>query len=155
MFLPNLVRAGGQALILAPLTGIAMVDVGRDESAAASGIFNMMRNVGGAFGTALLATLITKREQYHSNVIGSAVTLFRDSVRDRISQLSDYFVAHGVTDHTEAQHQAVIAIGNVVRKQALIMGFGDTFGFLGVLVIAAAIIVLMARRGTSTSVVGH
>jgi DHA2 family multidrug resistance protein len=155
MFLPNLVRACGQALILAPLTGIAMVDVGRDESAAASGIFNMMRNLGGAFGTALLATLITKREQYHSNVIGNAVTLFRDSVRDRISQLSGYFAAHGVTDPAAAQHQAVIAIGNAVRKQALIMAFGDTFGFLGVLVIAAAIIVLMARRGASTSVAGH
>ena len=127
MLLPNLVRACGQALILAPLTGIAMVDVARDKSAAASGIFNMMRNLGGAFGTALLATLITKREQYHSNVIGSAVTLFRDSVRDRISQLSGYFAAHGVTDPAEAQHQAVVAIGNAVRKQALIMGFADTF----------------------------
>jgi len=155
MFWANIVRASGQALLVAPLTGIAMVDVTRGESANASGIFNMMRNLGGAFGTALLATFITKREQFHSNVIGSSVTLFSDSVRDRISQLTGYFAMHGVPDQAEAQHQAVIAIGNAVRKQALIMGFGDTFGLLGVLVIAAAVVVLMTRRGTSTGVAAH
>jgi MFS transporter, DHA2 family, multidrug resistance protein len=61
MFLPNIVRAVGQALVLAPLSAIAMLGIPRQETAGASGIFNMMRNLGGAFGTAILATIITRR----------------------------------------------------------------------------------------------
>ena len=41
----------------------------------------MLRNLGGAVGTATLATMITKREQFHSNIIGQSVTLARDEVR--------------------------------------------------------------------------
>jgi len=51
------------------------------DAAAASGISNMFRNLGGAIGTAVLATIITKREQFHSNIIGQSVTLGREEVR--------------------------------------------------------------------------
>ena len=39
----------------------------------------MFRNLGGAIGTAVLATVITKREQFHSNIIGQSVTIYRDN----------------------------------------------------------------------------
>ncbi len=44
----------------------------------------MLRNLGSAIGTAVLATVITKREQFHSNIIGQSVTLGREEVRTRI-----------------------------------------------------------------------
>ena len=72
----------------------------------------MMRNLGGAIGTAMLATIVTKREQFHSNIIGQSVDLGREEVRSRIAQLTDYFMAHGVTDPAAARHQAIIALGN-------------------------------------------
>ena len=52
----------------------------------ASGLFNMLRNLGGAVGTATLATILTKREQFHSNIIGQAVTSSREEVRQRIDR---------------------------------------------------------------------
>jgi MFS transporter, DHA2 family, multidrug resistance protein len=155
LFWPNIVRAIGQALVLAPLTSIAMVGIARHQSAAASGIFNMLRNLGGAFGTAILATIITKREQYHSNVIGAAVRLSRETVRNRIEQMADYLSAHGTIDPTAAHRQAIIAIGNIVHKQSLIMGFSDTFAVLGILVFAAAAIVMMTKGGASSSATVH
>jgi MFS transporter, DHA2 family, multidrug resistance protein len=155
LFWPNVVRAIGQALVLAPLTSIAMVGIARHQSAAASGIFNMLRNLGGAFGTAILATIITKREQYHSNIIGTAVRLSRDTVRARIDQMAGYFSAHGTIDPAEARHQAVIAIGNIVHRQSLIMGFSDTFAVLGILVFAAAAIVMMTKGGAPGSATVH
>ena len=78
---------------------------------AASGVFNMMRNLGGAFGTAILATIVTKREQYQSNIIGSSVTLFMETVRDRVAHLTSYFTAHGSVDAAAAHHQALVALG--------------------------------------------
>ena len=62
LFIPNIVRAIGQALMLAPLSAVSLGSVAPQDAAAASGISNMMRNLGGAVGTALLATIVTKRE---------------------------------------------------------------------------------------------
>ena len=61
LMLPNIVRAVGQALTLAPLSAISLGSVAPQDAAAASGISNMMRNLGGAIGTAVLATIVTKR----------------------------------------------------------------------------------------------
>ena len=155
LWFPNIVRAAGQAVILAPLSAIAMAGIARGDLAAASGLFNMARNLGGAFGTALLATLVTKREQFHSNVIGSAVTLFRDSVRQRLAQLTSYFLAHGAGNVATAQQKAIIALGNIVRKQALIMGYADTFAALALLLILAAASLLFTRRPGANSAAAH
>ena len=155
MWIPNIVRAAGQALVLAPLTGVAMVGIAQNESGAASGVFNMMRNLGGAFGTAILATIVTKREQYSSNVIGTSVTMFRQSVRERIAQMASYFTAHGTVDPAAAQHQAVVALGKIVRRQSLILGFSYTFAVLGVVLLAAAVLVIITKRGHSSGVSAH
>ena len=98
LFVPNIVRAIGQALTLAPLSAISLGSVAPQDAAAASGISNMMRNLGGAIGTALLATIVTKREQFHSNIIGQSVHLGREEVRARIEQMTNFFLAHGVSD---------------------------------------------------------
>jgi len=145
-FLPNIVRAVGQALTLAPLSALSLGSVAPQDAAAASGISNMMRNLGGAIGTAVLATIVTKREQFHSNIIGQAVDLGREEVRQRIAQTTDYFLAHGVADPTAAQHQAIIALGNTVKRQALVLGFSDTFAVIGVVLILAAIAIFLTRK---------
>jgi DHA2 family multidrug resistance protein len=93
-FLPNIVRAIAQALVITPISAITTSGVAPKDAGAASGLSNMMRNLGGAVGTAALATVITKREQYHSNIIGQSVNLGRDEVRQRIDQMASYFAAH-------------------------------------------------------------
>ena len=111
--------------------------VAPQDAAAASGISNMMRNLGGAIGTAVLATIVTKREQFHSNIIGQSVDLGREEVRNRIAQMTDYFLAHGVTDPAGAHQQAIIALGKAVKHQALVMGFSDTFAVIGIVLVLA------------------
>jgi MFS transporter, DHA2 family, multidrug resistance protein len=145
-FIPNIVRAIGQALTLAPLSAVSLGSVAPQDAAAASGISNMMRNLGGAIGTAVLATIVTKREQFHSNIIGQAVDLGREEVRSRLAQMTDYFLAHGVSDPTTAHHQALIALGNAVKRQALVLGYSDTFAVLGVVLILSAIAILFTRK---------
>jgi DHA2 family multidrug resistance protein len=149
LFIPNIVRAIGQALTLAPLSALSLGSVAPQDAAAASGISNMMRNLGGAIGTAVLATIVTKREQFHSNIIGQSIDLGREEVRSRIAQMTDYFLAHGVSDPTAAHQQAIIALGNVVRRQALVLGFGDTFAVIGIVLVLAAIAIISLKKVTA------
>ncbi|MGA0530319.1 DHA2 family efflux MFS transporter permease subunit [Hansschlegelia sp. KR7-227] len=153
-FIPNVVRAIGQALVITPISAITTSGIAPKDAGSASGLSNMMRNLGGAVGTATLATVITKREQYHSNIIGQSVNLGRDEVRQRIDQMTGYFMSHGVTDPALATHKAIAQIGQIVRRQSLILGFGDAFAVVGILLAAAAIAVVLAKSSRPGATVG-
>lgn len=146
LFWPNVVRAVGQALVFAPLSAVATAGIEAENAGSASGLFNMMRNLGGAVGIALLQTVLTKREQYHSNVLTQSVSLFEQATRARIQKLTQYFMSHGVADHAEASHRAVVAIGKIVQKQAFILAFSDTFYLLGAALIVALIAALLLKK---------
>jgi len=146
LFWPNVVRAIGQALVFAPLSAVATAGIEAENAGSASGLFNMMRNLGGAIGIAALQTLLTKREQYHSNVLSQSVSVFEQATRTRIDQLTQYFMNHGVIDRVDAMHRAYVAIGKIVQKQAFILAFSDTFYLLGVALIVALIAALMLKK---------
>ena len=54
-----------------------------------------------------------------------------------------------------AQQKAIVALGNIVRKQALIMGYADTFAALAVLLVLAAVSLLFTKRPGATSAAAH
>ncbi len=145
----NIIRAVGQAVVLTPLTAITMIGLSRQDSASASGIINMMRSLGGAVGTSALATIISKREQFHSNIIGQSVTSYDIPVQNFMQQRQSYFMAHGGGGTQQAYHQAEVLLGNLVKQQASIMAYSDTFAVLGLLLLLAAILVLFMRPAQS------
>ncbi|MEK1889045.1 MAG: MFS transporter, partial [Phyllobacterium sp.] len=143
---PNIVRAIGQALVFTPLSAIATSGIEAENAGSASSLFNMMRNLGGAVGIAALQTFLTKREQFHSNVLTHSVSLFEEATRDRINSLTAYFMSHGIPDHATASHKALIAIAFRMRKQANIMAFSDTFFLLGVALVVALLAALLLKK---------
>jgi DHA2 family multidrug resistance protein len=155
LWIPNIVRAIGQAMVLTPLTSVATSATAPQDAAGASGVSNMLRNLGGAIGTAVLATVVTKREQFHSNIIGQSVTLGREEVRIRIAEMTDFFLTHGVPDPAAARQQAIIALGKAVKHQALVMGFSDTFAVIGVVLVLAALAVTLTHKAKGTSSAAH
>ncbi len=72
----QLVRAIGQPLTILPLISLATANIEKEQAGSASGLFNMMRNLGGSVGIAALSTLITWPEQFHSNRIGEGISLY-------------------------------------------------------------------------------
>jgi MFS transporter, DHA2 family, multidrug resistance protein len=146
LFWPNVIRAIGQALAFAPLSAVATAGIEAENAGSASALFNMMRNLGGAIGIAVLQTFLSKREQYHSNVVTQSVSMFEQATRTRIQALTQYFVNHGVLDLADASHRAVVAIGLIVQKQAFVLAFSDTFYLLGVTLIFALMATLLLRK---------
>jgi DHA2 family multidrug resistance protein len=155
LFWPNIVRAIGQALVMTPLSAIAMVGITSQEAGGASGLFNMMRNLGGAIGTAAIETFFTKREQFHSAIINPAVSLLEPATRSRLADLQQYFMLHGSPDAASAMHRAIIAVGHTIRAQATIMGYADCFAFLGVALLVAAMLVALLKKGTASGAGAH
>ncbi len=146
LFWPNVVRAVGQALAFAPLSAVATAGIEHENAGSASGLFNMMRNLGGAVGIAVLQTFLTKREQYHSNVLSQSVSLLEQATRTRLDALTQYFMNHGVIDRVDAARRAYVAIGHIVQKQAFILAFSDTFYLLGAVLVVALMAALLLKK---------
>ena len=145
----QLVRAMGQPLIMVPLSTIATAGMEKQEAGSASGLFNMMRNLGGSMGIAALATLVTWREQFHSNQLGDFVSLYNPETQARINQMTQYFVSRG-SDLSVAKNQAIAAISNLVRREAYVMAFNDCFYFVGVALLLSGIAVIFFKKVKST-----
>jgi len=140
-----LVRAVGQPLMIVPLTSIATGNIEREQAGSASGLFNMMRNLGGSIGIAILSTVLTRREQFHSNRIGEAVSVFDPETQQRIEQLTQGFISKGV-DPTTAHNQAIATIDAIVRREAFVMAFNDGFYFVGIALLVSGLTLLFCKK---------
>jgi MFS transporter, DHA2 family, multidrug resistance protein len=153
----SLVRALAQMMTMAPLSAIAIAGIEHEQAGSASALFNAMRNLGGAVGIAVIQTFLTKREQFHSAVLSSQVTLLNESTRQRLEHLSRYFLSSGVSDAAAAYREAVVALGRDIRHEAFLLGFSDTIimqsSVLGLGL--AAVLFLRKVSGASAGGQGH
>jgi DHA2 family multidrug resistance protein len=149
----SLVRALAQAMAMAPLAAIAIAGIEPEHASSASALFNSIRNLGGAVGIALLQTLLTKREQFHSDVLSSQVTLLAAATRQRVDRLVDYFLAHGASDRGLAHREAAVVIGRAVRHQAFMLGFSDVI-IIQSAVLGLGLAAVLFLRGASPAAGG-
>jgi len=151
----QLVRAIGQPLILVPLSSVATAGLPKEQAGSASGLFNMMRNLGGSLGIAAIATLLTQREQFHSNRLGEAVSLYNPATQERMNQMTQYFTSKGA-DVVTAQNQAMRAIANTVRREAYVMAYNDCFYFIAcVLLLSGLAIIFIKKVKVGGAAAGH
>ncbi len=141
----QLVRALGQPLMILPLSSISTANIEPAQAGSASGLFNMMRNLGGSVGIAALDTLLTRREQFHSERVGEAISLYDPQTQQRIDQLTQYFITRGA-DPSSAHNQALQSINNVISREAYVMAFNDCFYFIGIALLVCGITLLFTKK---------
>ena len=141
----QILRGLGQPMIVLTLSNFATVRMELENMSSASSLFNMSRILGGAVGTAILATLLTLREKYHSVQLGESVSAFSDGVLSRIDLLSSVF-SRDTADIAGTGSQALAAISNIVRRESFVMAYNDCFFVLGVVLAASAAIIWLSDR---------
>lgn len=141
----QIVRAIGQPLIMIPLSTITNGMISKDQVGSASGLFNMIRNLGGSVGIAFLATSMSLREKFHSVRIGEGVSIYSRTTIDRLNSLRHMFESKGFDAHT-AGLKALAATDLTIRKQANLMSFNDCFlAVAGALVVSSMLILLCQK----------
>lgn len=141
----QLVRAVGMPLVIVPITTLATSQIGPEQSGSASALFNMFRNLGGSIGIALLATQLDLREKLHSCRLGESVSQFSSATAERVTALTQGFIARGAEAVTAGQ-QALGALAVIVRREAWVMAYRDCFFLLGALLLGTLLLVWICRR---------
>lgn len=141
----QVVRALGQPLIMMTLTNFATAGIPLAMMGSASGLFSMMRNLGGSVGIAMLATLVTNREMFHSNRLGEAVSLYEPGIVERLDRLAQNLMSQGL-DASAAQQGALRLLDLSVRKESFVMAYNDAFLVLGFALLACIGFVWLGKK---------
>ncbi|MES2321115.1 MAG: DHA2 family efflux MFS transporter permease subunit [Pseudomonadota bacterium] len=141
----QVVRALGQPFIMLTLSQFAMHGIAAQDTASASSLFNMTRNLGGSIGIAMLATTLTNREHFHSAIIGESVSSLAPATQLRLDQLTASFISNGI-DPATAAHQALAMIDRIVRRESFVMAYNDGFVIMAVFLFACVGALLFADK---------
>jgi DHA2 family multidrug resistance protein len=106
----------------------------------ASGLVNLSRNVGGAFGLAILNTGLTSNTALHMAELTSGIDQSNQAMRDMMAGMTQRF-----SDSIDPAGAAMQAVYGLLQRQATTLAFGDAFALLGIGCAFAAFVTLMAK----------
>ena len=141
-FWPLIIRSVGTVAMFLPLNMATLGPIPKKDIAAASGFFNLTRQLGGSVGVALLSLLLTQRQAFHRAVLVEKMASNDPGLLDRLHMLSGAFMAKGAV-LVDAQRQALASLNGIVDREALVMSFNDTFFATGLLIVVFLPLVLL------------
>ena len=104
-----------------------------------------MRNIGGSMGIAAVTTLLSRRSQVHTNILGSHVTPFDERSRMMLLRLKQALMARGL-DAATAAKSAYGTVFGLVQRQATLISFVECFWLLGIIFLAAVPLLFLMKR---------
>jgi DHA2 family multidrug resistance protein len=105
----------------------------------------MMRQLGGSFGVATIATFVEHRSWFHRKNLLTRVTPYDPALRDRLDALVRGFVAKGFTS-VEALGRAYQAIERTVVRQTMLLTYMEAFRIVGIFFLCCIPLLLLFRR---------
>jgi DHA2 family multidrug resistance protein len=145
-FWPLIFRGVGLGLLFVPLTTLALSNLKGRDIPQGAGLTNMMRQLGGSFGIALIATYIQHRSASHRQNLLSHVSVYDPALRERMQGIVQALVAKGSTLF-EARRQAAGAIEGLVTRQTFLLTYMDAFRIVGIFFHGCIPLLLLFRRG--------
>lgn len=142
---PRFVQGFGMGLVFVPLTTMSLTAVSAAELPTASGLFNVVRNVGGSVGIAVTTTWLARQTQVHMATLRGHVTPWSAAATERLARLQDIYLAGGADAET-AQRQALQHLYGEVQRQASMNAFADDFLFLAAVFTLMVPLVWVMRR---------
>ncbi len=140
LFWPQVVRSFAIMLCIVPSVGLALGNFAGPELRYASALFNLMRNLGGAIGIAVVNTWLQDFTRIHALRLSEALGQSAKAAQEMIAGL-----VHGIAATVPDPHQALLIadgiMARVVGRQALTLAFDDVFRLMAYLFLAALVMV--------------
>jgi DHA2 family multidrug resistance protein len=142
---PRFIQGAGVGFIFVPLNTVALATIAREKMGNATAALNVVRNLGGAIGVAVMTTLLARRSQEHQSTLVGHVNIYDPETAERLRVWARHFAAAG-TDAFTAQKQAVGMLYREVTRQSELLAFADDFWILFVLFCGTLLLLPLLAR---------
>jgi len=132
-------------LLFTPLSTIALSEITRNKMAQASGLFNVIRQLGGSFGVAILGTLLTQRTIFHTAMYGESADPFSPAFQQTSYALRDYALRAAGGTQALAALRAKAILTSHIGQQAFVQAINDDFLIAAGITILGAVPILFFR----------
>lgn len=151
---PRVVLGIGLAMIFVPLTTVTLATISREEMGNATGMFNLLRNIGGSVGIAIAATLLARYSQFYQNSLVAHITPLNQVFRTTQSGIRSGFMAKGMDVFT-AETASLAAIYGIVRRQAGILSYNRIFFIVGLaFLVVIPLLFLLKKQKIGKPIIG-
>jgi DHA2 family multidrug resistance protein len=142
---PRIVLGVGLAMIFVPLTTVTLATISRDEMGNATGMFNLLRNIGGSVGIAMAATLLARYGQFYQTSLVAHINPYNPTFQTRLGELKQTLIAKSISI-TQADHTSLGMIYSEVRRQAGVLAFNRIFFIIGLAFLVIIPLLLLLKR---------
>jgi DHA2 family multidrug resistance protein len=143
---PLYLRGIAMGLIMSPLATVAISEIANEKMAQASGLFNVIRQIGGSFGVALFGTIITRRTIFHAVAYGQQLDPYSESFRRTVLKLQGFATQSTGGSFSDALTKAKALIFSFIQNQAFIRAVDDVFLIASVVALASLVPVFFLRN---------
>ena len=144
IMLPNYIMGLGMGFSMVPIINLSMETLSNQQMTNASGLQNLLKNIGSAIGTSLVATMLTRFAQMHQFMMVGRLNdlnpLFVERVQATMSALSQY------THISVAKHMAEYSQYGTLIKQSSLWAFMDSFRIFGILCFILVPLLFLFKR---------
>jgi DHA2 family multidrug resistance protein len=146
LLLPQSFRGFAQQFAVAPTVTLTLGGLTPDRLKLASGLFNLMRNLGGAIGIAGCGTILNDRANLHFLRLAEHLNSTNTAMLDTLQRLGDRYTAAFGGDAAQGEAAALKQLWSLTWREAQVQTYADAFLVIAVcFVIATAMVPLMRK----------
>jgi MFS transporter, DHA2 family, multidrug resistance protein len=146
LLVPQILRGIGMMCAMVPTNNIALGTLEPHLVKNASGLFNLMRNLGGAVGLAVINQVLNDRTDLHISRLHDRVHWGNATAVETLNMFTQRMQGMG-----DSAMMALKQLSQIVHRQAAVMGYGDAFFMLTVFYIGLSLLVLLLNKPSAAA----
>jgi DHA2 family multidrug resistance protein len=131
LLIPIMITGFALSFVFVPLATMATSTVPREEMGNATGLFNMLRNIGGSIGISMATTALIRRAALHQNEIGAGLSPSNPILQQRSMALGHYLAHH--VGPAQARGGSFGMLYGLMEQQSALMAYVDVFRWTALL----------------------
>jgi MFS transporter, DHA2 family, multidrug resistance protein len=142
---PRVVLGVGLSMTFVPLSTVTLATIDKEEMGNATGIYSLLRNIGGSVGIAISATLLSRYAQFYQTNLVAHVNPYNPVVQSRLAMLKSATMARGM-DAVAAEKSALAIIYGSVQRQSYMLAYNRIFFVVGLAFLIVIPLLLLLKK---------
>ena len=144
LLLPIMLTGFALSFVFVPLATMSTSTIAREEMGAATGLFNMLRNIGGSVGIAMATTALIRRAALHQNEIGAHLDASNFVLQQKSAAVSGFLGQH--LGRAQGRPGSMGLVYGLLEQQSALLAYVDVFRWTALLAFFCAAAVWLFRK---------